>query len=575
MQSSPLVHRSRITRKDLFRLHRWMGLNLGLLLFIVCFSGTCATLGHEWDQLLGAPPASGPCPAEVDWAAVDRGALSELDHVSHLLVRDACGPISALHHLDSGQIQRVAIDRSTGEILDRRSTLTIQAFLRQFHKALLLPNGIYLVTLLSLALGYSIVSGLLVYRRWWRHLRRLRWRRGPRVLWADIHRTLGAWTSLFGLLMVVTGVWYLVEAGARDATGFVAQPPIPSMDRGRLRALPAQPERRPLEELVSAARRAIPGMDVRAVHFPVHLGDALQVDGRTGAWLVRDRANRAYLDPYDGTVLGRKHVNELTPLERWADTADELHFGTFGGLPTKILWFVLGVFLSLVCLAGPVAWHLRKNHPGPDGDRRPHRQRRARGILPYVPVLVLLLASAASAARAPRSSSVRGGPPITHQSAPTPVGPWSVVANFRSRPSGSHGTYRILAAGSGDPTWVSASIELPGDAAPRAMRVSLRGVVLSAPAAETLTLRLTDAAGATHQARLALEPVAAAMAGGVPGTVPTYVAVFVLSFMLLQIVGAVAWAATIRRRFASRSARRDPPETAHAEHIPVPQRNTP
>src|SRR5690606_9543470 len=134
--------------------------------------------------------------------------------------------------------------------------------------------------------------------------------------------------------------------------------------------------------------------------------------------------------------------------------------------PTKIVWFVLGVLLSLVCLAGPVAWHLRKNHPGSDGDRRPHRQRRARGILPYVPVLVLLLASAASAARAPRSSSVRGGPPISHQSAPTSVGPWTVVASVRSRPNESHGRYRIRAAGPGDPTWVSVSIEFPGDAEP-------------------------------------------------------------------------------------------------------------
>jgi uncharacterized iron-regulated membrane protein len=36
-------------RKALFHLHGWFGVNLGLLLFIVCFSGTVATLSDEID----------------------------------------------------------------------------------------------------------------------------------------------------------------------------------------------------------------------------------------------------------------------------------------------------------------------------------------------------------------------------------------------------------------------------------------------------------------------------------------------------------------------------------------------
>jgi len=572
MQPPIPIRRSLITRKDLFRLHRWMGLHIGLLLFIVCFSGTCATLGHEWDDLLGGTPAGDPCSA-IDWAAVERGARALPGPVSHVMARDACGPVGALYHPESGQIHRAAIDRATGEILDRGSALTIQEFLRQFHKALLLPEGVYLVTLTSLVLGYALVSGLLVYRRWWRHLRRLRWRRGRRVLWADAHRTLGVWTSLFALLMVVTGIWYLIEAGARDAVGFVAEPPVPRISRDRLAALPPQPERLPLAQLVSAAERAIPDLDARAVHFPVRVDDALQVDGQSGAWLVRDRANRVYLDPYDGRVLGRKYVDELTSLERWADTADVLHFGTFAGLSGKIAWFVLGLLLSLVCLAGPVMWHLRKHHV--DADRRRGRPRRARGFWPYVPVLALLLASGVSAAHALRSPSLGGAPPITRQSPPTSVGPWSVVAAFRGSADRPRGTYQILAAGPGDPIWKSASIELPGDARPRPMRVSLRGVVLSAPAAETLTLRLTDPAGTAHRAQLALAPVTALAASQTPAAVPTYVSAFALSFMLFQIVGAVAWAAILRRRFAGAPARTETPETAHAEHHPVAQRNTP
>ena len=39
-------------RKLVFELHGWIGLNLGLILFVVCLSGTFATLSDEIDALI-------------------------------------------------------------------------------------------------------------------------------------------------------------------------------------------------------------------------------------------------------------------------------------------------------------------------------------------------------------------------------------------------------------------------------------------------------------------------------------------------------------------------------------------
>ena len=39
-------------RKSLFKLHKWIGVQLGFLLFIICFTGTLSSISNEIDWLL-------------------------------------------------------------------------------------------------------------------------------------------------------------------------------------------------------------------------------------------------------------------------------------------------------------------------------------------------------------------------------------------------------------------------------------------------------------------------------------------------------------------------------------------
>lgn len=57
-------------RKTLFRLHGWVGLNLGLLLFVICFSGSVATLSHEIDWLLNPAIRAEAREAPYAWSAM-------------------------------------------------------------------------------------------------------------------------------------------------------------------------------------------------------------------------------------------------------------------------------------------------------------------------------------------------------------------------------------------------------------------------------------------------------------------------------------------------------------------------
>lgn len=384
-----------IRRTTLYDWHRRLGAALGLLLFVIMSSGTLAVLGNEWDLLLGPGEPSVNAPgtsvdAPVDWARVEAAIkeavpLGRLELVSHAPGRPIRAGVFSVHD------QALWVDvQPSGELIRVRPMLTIQVFLRQFHKALLIPSGLYVVTLCGFFLLFSAVSGLLVYKSWWRNLFRLRVLSKTRVLWADIHRTFGVWTFVFGILIGLTGVWYFAEAFSRSAFDETVEPPPPHIE-------PTHRRTRSLAELVDTARQELPDLQIRGISFGHDPESPARVDGQRRAWLVRDRANRVYIHPVTGEVLSVWREETQSLLHRWSDMADPLHFGDFGGIASKLIWFVLGLGLTLVVLAGPVLGYLRAPEMRRPSRRVPGGRGRRGGALVHVGnVLTAFLVSASS-----------------------------------------------------------------------------------------------------------------------------------------------------------------------------------
>lgn len=81
--------------------------------------------------------------------------------------------------------------------------------------------------------------------------------------------------------------------------------------------------------------------------------------GQDRAWLVRDRANGVAIDGKSGRVLMTLDGRELTAHQRISEMADPLHFGTFGGLATKVIWFLFGTILTGMSVTGTIIYARR------------------------------------------------------------------------------------------------------------------------------------------------------------------------------------------------------------------------
>lgn len=338
-----------------FWLHSVVGLKLSLFLGFVCLTGTIATVSHEIEWLYKPELRASAVIGETDW-----GRMWDAAHMAHPSARltgigsfernDAAYFVKAVSATDAaGKDFTIYVDPGTNRVTGHEYGRSFQDFMRALHYYLFAPGSIpmYVVTSLGFVLILSLVTGLVAYKKFWRGFFRMpRWHRDMRTWMGDLHRLAGLWSIWFVAIIGLTSVWYFAEHAGVD---WETPPPVVEKPQAGMIVTGKQ-----IHRWTELAQAEMPGLVITAVYLPYEPGNPVIVQGQWQAWLVRERTNAVFLAPATDAVLGRRIGHELGFGERIVHTADPLHFGTFGGLFTKLLWFVFG--LTLTGLAGTGAY---------------------------------------------------------------------------------------------------------------------------------------------------------------------------------------------------------------------------
>lgn len=351
-----------VARRTWFVWHSWIGLTAGLLMFVICWSGTVAVFARDVDMLLYQRIQASSTGDQVDWQAIhDSIRRAEPKWTINQIHAPYAGGYAADVWMEDedGVMRRIYADPATGEVTGTTSYLNVQRFFRSLHMSLFIydlpifgiPFGFFLVGMLSLVLLASAITSLLFYSRFWRGFFKLQTNRGSKVFWSDLHKLTGLWSLWFALLIALTGFWYLIEWKTPESP---EGPPAISEPGKAL----------PIGALVRAAQSAYPELRIRAVSL-ASLGDGIfEVHGQDGSVLVRDRAAKVWVNAANGQPLAVQRPRDLSLYQRWIDTADPLHFGDFGGLWSKVPWFLFGVGLSALSMTGAYLQAKRQQRHG-------------------------------------------------------------------------------------------------------------------------------------------------------------------------------------------------------------------
>jgi uncharacterized iron-regulated membrane protein len=356
-------------RRTYFAWHSWIGLTFGLMLFVICWSGTMAVFSHEIDWLLNPDLRANVADTPIDWQAAHdavRAAYPDWTIREINAPRHAGFAMEVLAQPEPDKDFRVYVDPVTYQVLGDTSYFNVQRFFRSFHMSLFdgggveiagVPLGYFAVGLMGLPLLISLITPLIFYKRWWRGFFKLERGKGAKIFWSDLHKLTGLWSMLVGVLIAVTGVWYLVEWWTPEASYYQPEQEI---------AAPYLP----VERLVSIAQLARTDLDIRSLYLPASNEGLFHAVGQDCTLLVRDSAS-VVINGATGAVVDTTSPSQSSLYIRWIDTADPLHFGNFAGLWSQALYFVFGLGLSGLTLTGAYLQAKRQQRRNETAMRKP------------------------------------------------------------------------------------------------------------------------------------------------------------------------------------------------------------
>ena len=356
-----------------FLFHSWLALPIWAFLFFVCLTGTIATVSQEiiWvanpdtraRQPDGDPPLLG---YDAVLAAVNR---NRPDAVVQSIARPVKSQFALTVRVTNPDAtsETLYVNPYTGDIQGSTSGFDFRQFIRAIHGWLLMPFngsynlGWYAVSALAIPLLGSLITGLVVYKRFWRGFLkpRLRFDKGSRVFWGDFHRLAGIWSIPFIAIIAVTGLWFLSQAALADnhvsfsTAGIpvvVAREDVPPSPDGRA------PQRLSLDQAAQIASKTFPDLTPTFVSLPANAYDPISVGGRGNYPLLFEELS---INPYNGRVEWSRRVSDRSGLELVTESMRPLHTGDFAGLWLKLVYFFFGLLLTMMVFSGLLIWTKR------------------------------------------------------------------------------------------------------------------------------------------------------------------------------------------------------------------------
>jgi uncharacterized iron-regulated membrane protein len=373
------------TRKVFNEIHLWMGIGSGIIIFLVCLSGTIYTFSTEIKEMLEpdryeVAVVAGAEPMQVDALVqkVEEVAGGKVQWVGIPADPARTFSFNVKKDGEKGRGTTYMVNPYTASLLGSGGGRGSEFFMSMFrlHRWLLLDSkiGRPIVGVATIIFVFIVLTGLVIWFprkiKFWKQGLKIKtdgsWKRTNH----DLHNTLGFYSSFLLLIMALTGLcwsfgWYkdglssVLGAevfGGRREKPMVSTPPDNVEDGGQLK----------LADFVKLADSTLPYEGDYRLSLPHGPEGVVAVSKNETGFFASAGSDRLQFDQYSGELLKADIFAQKAFNEKIAASIKPLHMGDVFGTFSKIIYFIACLVATSLPVTGTIIWinKLRKKKPG-------------------------------------------------------------------------------------------------------------------------------------------------------------------------------------------------------------------
>lgn len=245
-------------------------------------------------------------------------------------------------------------------------------FLYRLHFFAQIPYiGVYLAGFVSFFFLFAIVTGVIVH---WKKIIPNFYAFDPKKalkrVWTDAHTALGTIGLPFQFIFAITGAYFCLSILVLIPANFL-------YNGNQTKLLEdLRPERKvykwegKLEKEIPSFNNYVKKADTHWDQYYVNRAFVRNYGGTNMKYVITGEVHteerfigngRIVYDVITGEVLDKKNPNELKYTEDVQVVLSRLHFANFGGLATRVIYFILALITCFVILSGVLIWVEARN----------------------------------------------------------------------------------------------------------------------------------------------------------------------------------------------------------------------
>ncbi len=386
-------------RKFFNDIHLWLGLSSGIIVVLVCFSGTLYTFNTEFTEMgashLYKLSSAGTQAIETEKLIAQIESVNE-GKVTGVTIPNDPRRSYQLTVRKEGDNSRFGttyfVNQYTGDILgtslEKNSAKEFMSTMFSLHRWLLIDKiekplsekytnreiGSIISGTATIIFTLGCITGLII---WFPNKLRT-WRQGLKVKFSgnwkrtnyDLHNTLAFYSLFFLLLMGLTGPqwsfgWY--RDGLQKVLG-TYKPPT-GQPGGKNEGPKPEKEAKPVAEeepatvqyldiasVVRQSNEALPYKGNLNITLPKNAKDPYQVSKTKVGFFAPAAADRVTLANTDGEIIKVERFKDKPFNERVAGSIKAIHVGNVYGTFTKIIYFLACLVATSLPVTGTLIW---------------------------------------------------------------------------------------------------------------------------------------------------------------------------------------------------------------------------